>query len=451
MTATDAPTGSAAPIPPDWADELRSWLEDSWDPDLTVGEWWERLGRSGWSAPLLPADAYGRGLNRADALVAARIIRDFGALGAPVGMGIGLVAPTIVAHGTREQIDRFLPDIVSGKKWWCQLFSEPGAGSDLAGLGTRAERDGDQWIVNGQKVWTSGGHYADLGMLVARTNPTAPKHQGITWFAFDMHQPGADVRTLREMTGGTMFCEVFFSDAVVSDADRIGEVNNGWQVANTTLFHERSGMGVGGGGGVERPGAVMARPGTVVDDLPKRAGDFVRPPKAKAARATVEPAAPVPSAATVYIELARATGQDQDPVIRQALAQSYILSELQRLNAQRHKAVRAQGGDIPGLPSFSKLLTAHVLRHHRDLGLQLLGARGTLHGYDDEQRGSLAGVPGGRVAHRLTAQALQAQALPIFGGTDQIQRNIIGERVLGLPKEPGDLSRLPWNELPKNG
>ena len=436
----------------DWDDELRSFLAESWDPDLTVGEWWERLGMSGWSAPLLPADAYGRGMNRADAMVAARIIRDFGALGAPVGMGTGLVAPTIITHGTREQIDRFLPDIVTGKKWWCQLFSEPGAGSDLAGLGTRAEQDGDQWIVNGQKVWTSGGHWADLGMLIARTNPTAPKHQGITWFAFDMHQPGADVRTLREMTGGVMFCEVFFSDAAVSDADRIGDVNNGWQVANTTLFHERSGMGAGGGAGGERPGpGQMARPGTVADDLGKRAGDFVRAPKRKASMAVVDPVASRATPATVYVELARATGQLQDPVIRQSLVQAHILSEVQRMNTQRHKAVRAQGGDIPGLPSFSKLLTAHILRHHRDLGLQLLGARGMLHGYDAEQRETLGDVPGGTVAHRLTAQALQAQALPIFGGTDQIQRNIIGERVLGLPKEPGDLSRLPWNELPKNG
>jgi alkylation response protein AidB-like acyl-CoA dehydrogenase len=434
----------------DWTDELRGWLEDSWDPDLTVGEWWERLGMSGWSAPLLPADAYGRGMNRADAIAAARMIRDFGALGAPVGMGIGLVAPTIVTHGTREQVDRFLPDIVSGKKWWCQLFSEPGAGSDLAGLGTRAERDGDQWVVNGQKVWTSGGHWADMGMLIARTNPTAPKHQGITWFAFDMHQPGAEVRTLREMTGGAMFCEVFFSDAVVSDGDRIGDVNNGWQVANTTLFHERSGMGAGAGAGAEQPASgQMARPGTVADDLGKRAGDFVRTPKPKT-KAAVRDARPT-SPANLYIDLARATGQDRDPVVRQALVQSHILTEVQRLNTQRHKAVRAQGGDIPGLPNFSKLMTANILRHHRDLGLQLLGARGMLHGYDADQRETLDDVPGGRVALRLTGQALQAQALPIFGGTDQIQRNIIGERVLGLPKEPGDLSRLPWNELPKNG
>jgi len=426
-------------------DELRQWLAENWDPDLTVAAWWERLGMAGWAAPLLPTDAYGRGLNRADAMAVARTIADFGALGAPFGMGIGLVAPTILTHGTREQIDRYLPDIVAGRVWWCQLFSEPGAGSDLAGLSTRAVQDGDVWVINGQKVWTSGGRWADLGMLLARTDPTAPKHQGITWFAIDMHQPGVEVRTLREMTGGEMFCEVFFTDAVVSDAARIGERNMGWQVANTTLFHERAGMGAGGERG--GAGALIARPGTVANDLEKRAGDFVRAAK--------QPSGDEPqgfsSSARLYIDLARDLGVERDPVVRQALAKSYMLGELQRMNALRHKAVRSAGGDIPGLPNFGKLLTAQLLRHNRDLAMQLLGARGMLHGYDDTQRASLAGAPGGRVAHVLTAQALQAQALPIFGGTDQIQRNIVGERVLGLPKEPGDLSRLPFNELPRNG
>jgi alkylation response protein AidB-like acyl-CoA dehydrogenase len=429
-----------------WVDDLRSFLDDSWDPDLTVGDWWERLGMAGWAAPSLPADAYGHGLTRPDAVLAARMIREHGALGAPVGMGTGLVAPTIVTHGVPEQLTRYLPDIVTGRRWWCQLFSEPGAGSDLAGLATRAVQDGDLWVVNGQKVWTSGGHMADLGMLLARTNPAAPKHQGITWFAVDMHQPGIEVRTLREMTGGAMFSEVFFTDATVADEARIGEVNNGWQVANTTLLHERSGMGAGGDRGVVLSGA---RPGTIADDLGRRAGDFVKPPAETRSRTTSTKPASTPGG--IYTVVARATGQDRDPSIRQALAQSYILTEVQRLNLERAKAVRAAGGDIPGLPNFSKLLTAQLLRHHRDLGLRLLGPRGMLHGYDDAQRASLADAPGGPAAHTLTAQALQAQALPIFGGTDQIQRNIIGERALGLPKEPGDLSRVPWRDLPRNG
>src|SRR5688500_9629633 len=167
--------------------ELRAWLEENWDPDLTVGEWWERLGLSGWAAPMLPENAYGRGLQRADGVRVQQTIAEFGALGAPGGLGLLLAAPTIATHGTQEQIDLYVRDIVTGKHAWCQLFSEPSAGSDLAGLNTRAVKDGDEWIVNGQKVWTSSGHVADLGMLLARTDSDVPKHEGITYFAFDMH------------------------------------------------------------------------------------------------------------------------------------------------------------------------------------------------------------------------------------------------------------------------
>jgi alkylation response protein AidB-like acyl-CoA dehydrogenase len=439
-------TGTSATVGADPVDQLRDWLEESWDPDLTVGEWWERLGLAGWANPILPADCFGRGLSRGDVVRVSSEIARFGALGAPVGIGLNLAAPTIATHGTPEQIDAYIPDIVTGRMGWCQLFSEPGAGSDLAGLTTRAVKDGDVWIVNGQKVWTSGGHLADLGMLLARTNPEAPKHQGITWFVLDMHQPGVEVRPLREMTGQTAFSEVFFTDAVVRDRARIGDTNNGWTVANTTLAFERSGMGAGGGAAAARRGALAARPGTVARDLHKRAGDVVRRPSA----APVERAKP-PSPAQQHINLARETGRITDPVIRQRLAQAHILGTLTRLTAERHKAVRAAGGDIPGVPNFSKLLMAHILRHNRDLGMDLLGARGMLHAYDSGGRAELASEVGGLAAMEITAQALGAQALPIFGGTDQIQRNIIGERVLGLPKEPGDLAQVPFNQLPKNG
>jgi alkylation response protein AidB-like acyl-CoA dehydrogenase len=372
----------------------------------------------------------------------ASTVADAGALGAPFGLGPALAAPTIATHGTPEQIERYVPDIVTGQRSWCQLFSEPGAGSDLAGLTTRAVRDGDVWVVNGQKVWTSGGHFADFGMLLARTDPSVPKHQGITWFALDMHQPGVEVRPLKEMTGNTMFSEVFFTDATVPDANRIGDLHAGWTVANTTLHYERSGMGAGG---------LFARAGTVARDLDRRAGDFVRPaeppsrPEASTARGERR------SPATLYIEVARKLGKDADPAIRQRLVQAHILGEIRRMTTERHKAVRAGGGDIAGVANFSKLLMGDILRLNRDLGLQLLGPRGMLHSYDAEQRATLDDAPGGNRAHSITAQALSAQALPIYGGTDQIQRNIIGERVLGLPKEPGDLSRVPFNELPKNG
>ena len=227
-------------------DGLNGWLEANWDPELTLAAWWDRLGRSGWAAPMLPADRFGLALGRLDALRAARAISEFGAVGAPIGLGLGMAAPTIAVHGTPEQVTRFVGPIVTGRSAWCQLFSEPGAGSDLAGLSTRAVRDGDAWIVNGQKVWTSGAQLADVGMLLARTNPAAPKHRGLTWFALDMHQPGVEVRPLRQMTGGTNFSEVFLTDVVVHDDARIGDLHGGWAVANTTLAYERAGMGAGG-------------------------------------------------------------------------------------------------------------------------------------------------------------------------------------------------------------
>jgi alkylation response protein AidB-like acyl-CoA dehydrogenase len=426
--------------------ELGGWLEDNWDPDLTVAQWWERLGLAGWSAPMLPADCYGRGLSRSDALRAQAMIASFGALGAPQGLGLALAAPTIVAHGTPEQVDAFVRDIVTGQKAWCQLFSEPGAGSDLAGLSTRAIRDGDVWIVNGQKVWTSGGHLADLGMLLARTNPHAPKHQGITWFVLDMHQPGVEVRPLREMTGSTMFSEVFFTDAEVPDAARISDVDDGWRVANTTLLVERSGMGAGGDAPVR--GVVMARPGTVAGDLERRAGDLVA--RSTRASSTTAPS-PVPrSPANAYVQLARSFDKSNDPLVRQGLVRLHVLREIARLNAERHKAVRATGGEIPGIANFSKLAMGTIVRLQRDLGLQILGARGMLHSYGDEVGATLPDAGGGSPAVVASSTALGAQALPIFGGTDQIQRNIIGERTLGLSKEPGDLSHVPFSELPKN-
>src|SRR5881398_2693760 len=223
----------------DVIDELGSWLDENWDPDLTVAEWWERLGLSGWAAPSLPENAYGKGLSRNDTVRVQTEIARFGALGAPAGLGLLLAAPTIATHGSQEQIDEYVRDIVTGQKAWCQLFSEPGAGSDLAGLTARAIQDGEEWVVNGQKVWTSGGQVADLGMLLARTDADVPKHQGISYFALDMHQPGVDVRPLREMTGRAMSNEVFLSEARVSDAALIGGKNNGWAVANTTLAFER--------------------------------------------------------------------------------------------------------------------------------------------------------------------------------------------------------------------
>ena len=425
-------------------EELRAWLEENWDPDLTVGQWWEKLGTAGWAAPTLPKNAYGRELSRADAVAVANEIGEFGALGAPAGLGLLLAAPTIATHGNQEQIDTLVRDIVTGKRAWCQLFSEPGAGSDLAGLTTKAVKDGDVWIINGQKVWTSMGQTADMGMLLARTNPDAPKHQGISWMAIDMHQPGVEVRPLIEMTGHAMFNEVFMSDAVVPDNWVIGDLNAGWAAANTTLANERAGLGAGGGGSFGG-----ATPGTIANQLDKRAGDFVAA-RAQARAKRPSGAKTRQSTAQLLIGMAKGNGKSADPVVRQGLARLHTLGEIGRLNAERLKGVRARGGDIPGMANIAKLGQSEIVRSQRDLGLAIVGAAGMLHPYKDEQREVNDRATGNPFLGMITMSALYAQAPPIYGGTDQIQRNIIGERALGLPKEPGPPSDTPFSQLPKN-
>ncbi len=435
MTDTRAPAT-------DVTAEVTAWLEENWDPDLTVGEWWERLCDSGWGAPTLPVDWCGRGLSREDAVRVQGTIAKFGALGAPQGLGTLLAAPTIAVHGTDEQKRRFIRDTISGKKAWCQLFSEPGAGSDLAGLGTRAVKDGDHWIVNGQKVWTSGAQIADLGMLLARTDPDVPKHQGITYFAFDMHQDGIEIRPLREITGRAMFNEVFLTEAVAEDAAAIGGVNNGWAVANTTLMFERAGLGAGGSGG----GGVGASAGSIAGDLDKRAGDFTRPPSgARVARAGLS------MSPDQLAKLARENGMITDATVRQDLAQLHTFHEIARYTNLRTKALRAQGKEIPGAGNMAKLSMSRILKLSRDLGLRIIGPYGTLHSYTDAGKDELAALTG-EVRHAgITEAALFAQGPSIYGGTDEIQHNIIGERALGLPKEPNRDRTTAWKDLTRNG
>ena len=422
--------------------DLQKFLDSEWDPELSVGEWWEKLGSEGWAAPAWPSAWYGRDLSREESGRVAAAITKHGALGAPGGLGLLLAGPTIATHGSDEQKQRYLRDIVTGQKAWCQLFSEPGAGSDLAGLGCKAVKDGEEWIINGQKVWTSGGQIADLGMLIARTDPDVPKHQGITWFAFDMHQPGVEVRPLREMTGRALFNEVFLSDARVPDSEIIGGLNNGWAVANTTLMFERAGLGAGGHGA-----ASLAQPGTVAGDLDKRAGDFVRERKDGGG----DPVGILGGAAKALTELAKSTGKAKDPSIRQHLMKLHTLTELGRYNNLRLKAAKAAGKDIPGLPNIAKLSMSEIVRTQRDLGLAIVGPYGTLHAYNPDDRAVLNEATGNPFLGMITELALFAQGPPIYGGTDQVQRNIIGERVLGLPKEPNNDRTTAYKDLPKNG
>jgi alkylation response protein AidB-like acyl-CoA dehydrogenase len=404
--------------------ELRAWLDQNWDPDLTVGEWWERLGLSGWATPMWPEQWYGRGSSRDEANVVGREITAYGAVGAPAGLGLLLAGPTIVAHGTDEQRQRYLPDIVTGRKAWCQLFSEPGAGSDLAGLQSKAVRDGDEWVVNGQKVWTSGAQAADLGMLLARTDADVPKHRGISYFALDMHQPGIDVRPLREMTGRALFNEVFMTDARVADADLIGGLNQGWAVANTTLANERAGLGAGGGGAVG--GAI---PGTKAGYLEQRVGEFVGRSSSRTGGALAG------RGSSFLIDLAKGNGAITDPTIRQDLMRLHTMNEIARYTTLRMKAAKAAGRGPGPEANTAKLVMSRITRLSRDLGPRILGAHGQL----AKDSAPLSGM--------ITEMVLFAPAVSIYGGSDEIQKNIIGERVLGLPSEPRVDKDLPFKDL----
>jgi alkylation response protein AidB-like acyl-CoA dehydrogenase len=443
MTDTTQSTDSTSTRPDDLLVELKSWLEDNWDPQLTVADWWERLGTSGWAVPAWPVESFGKGVSRGDAVRIQKSIADFGALSAPGGLGLLLAGPTIVMHGTDEQKRRHLGDIVTGKQAWCQLFSEPGAGSDLAGIQARALKDGDEWVVNGQKVWTSGGHVADKAILIARTDIDQPKHAGITYFLIDMHQSGIDVRALKEMTGRAMFNEVFLTDARVADQEVLGGLGNGWKVANTTLMFERAGLGAGGGSAATS----AATPGTVQGDLERKAGDFVRSGGRKGGVAGTL----FGFTGKTMAKVVERAGKSADLVTRQKLMQLHTLGEVARFNNLRLKAANAAGQDIPGLPNISKLLMSDTLRLSRDLGEELAGAYGTLHAYEPEQRQTLEDNIDFPDLDAITEMALFAQGPSIYGGTDEIQRNIIGERVLGLPKEPGPAKDTPFSQLPKNG
>jgi alkylation response protein AidB-like acyl-CoA dehydrogenase len=406
--------------------ELRAWLDESWDPDVTVAEWWARLADGKWAVPAWPGEWRGRGFGGDLVRVVNDALREAGALGPPSGLGVLLAGPTIYTHGTQEQKERYLRPIVDGQEGWCQLFSEPGAGSDLASLQTKAVRDGDEWVITGQKVWTSGGQAAELGMLIARTDPDLPKHQGITYFAFPMDQPGVEVRPLREMTGRSLFSEVFFDEARVRDDAIVGGLNNGWKVANTTLAFERAGLG-GGGSGAGGGGF----PGKKAGLLDTRAGDLVTGVgKGRA----VQPSAFGGSFGMLQ-GIAEKLGNAGDPVIRQRLAELYTLNEIGRMTSLRAKAARAAGEGIGGQGNLAKLLMSRIIRISRDLGPAILGPEGMLTG--DQ-------TTGGGFVQEMT---LFAPAPSIYGGTDEIQKNIIGERVLGLPKEPGPSKDTPFREL----
>jgi alkylation response protein AidB-like acyl-CoA dehydrogenase len=394
------------------------WLTRNWRPGIPRREWLELVVDSGWAAPSWPREWHGLGL--APELTSV-VVEAFARVGAPgtAQDRHNLWANTLLAFGSDEAKGRFLRPLMLDELPMCLLYSEPGAGSDLASIQTKAVRDGDEWVVNGQKVWTSGGRQAEYAMLIARTDWDVPKHRGITFFWFPMRQPGVEVRPLRQATGDARFNEVFLTDARVPHANVLGALNDGWMVLQTALAYERAVMGE-----VQRrrvpAGSALARQGA------QQGGrDAVR-------AADDEAPAPVPDLS--LLELARDTGRAGDPVLRQRLAQLHALVRVNQWNGERAKAALEQGTTSP-VVSLGKLAMSRILHTAGRLQVELLGPEGALAGDDSPQ------------AADATYAMLNAFFTSIGGGTDQIQRNIIGERILGLPKEP-ELDRgVPFRDV----
>jgi alkylation response protein AidB-like acyl-CoA dehydrogenase len=368
-------------------------------PRAEYEEWYPVFAASGLVVPTWPVAHGGLDLTPAVARAIDAELRPFN-LGRLNPLGLNNTAPALYSYGSEEQRLRFLRPMVLNEEKWCQLFSEPGAGSDLASLATRAERDGDSWYVTGQKVWSTWAHLSDFAILLARTDPDAPKRQGVTYFLVDLHQPGVEVRPLRHIGGEVEFNEVFLDRALVPDAYRVGEVGQGWKVANATLSGERQMVSGAGSGGVDRIG------GRGVEHL---------------------------------LELARATGRGGDPVVRQRLMR--LLSE-ERIRDWTNQRVRAQVkvGRAPGPESsVGKVHQGELNQRIQLLATDLLGA------------GAMAWPADPRRELPLELRGmLRSRANTIEGGTTEVNKNIVGERVLGLPREPDPWQGAPWREVPRS-
>lgn len=316
-------------------------------------------------------------------------------------LGLNNTAAALFSHGTDEQRQRFLPPIVRNEEKWCQLFSEPGAGSDLASLATKAIQDGDEWVVSGQKVWTTWADEADFGILLARTDPEQPKHKGITYFLLDMRQPGVEVRPLRQITGEREFNEVFIDGARVPDAHRVGEVNDGWRVSASTLSSERQMVSGSGSGGMGRLGG---------------------------------------SSAERLITLAQETGRWSDPVVRGKIMRLWAQEQIRGWTNARVRAALSSGQSPGAASSIGKVHQATLNQQIQDLMVDLVGT------------GGLA-WPSGGDADALPREVqgwMRSLANSTEGGTTDINKNILGERVLGLPKEPDPWKGKPWKDVPRS-
>jgi alkylation response protein AidB-like acyl-CoA dehydrogenase len=398
--------------------EARSWLEANAEPrdsedgaEDVLGEalreediaaakaWQKKKAEAGWACLRWPKEYGGRGASAIEQVIWGQEEARFKTPANIFAITHGMCAPTVMAHGTEEQKRKWIPGMLTGENVWCQLFSEPAAGSDLAGLRSTAERDGDSWIVNGQKIWTTGAQIADWGIFVARSDPTAPKHKGLTYFVVDMHAPGIEVRPIHQINGGAAFNEVFFTDVRVPDAYRLDEVGNGWKVALTTLMNERASIGAGGGGGA-------------INEL-------------------------IDLATRIEIDGRRAIDESG---VRERLADFMVRARALRYTRYRTLTALSQG-KVPGPEaSLGKLVGAVLGQEMAAFGMELQGMAAAA-------CDAGASVDGGAWQMRF----LSFPGLRIAGGTDEVLRNIIAERVLGLPPELRVDKDVPFKDIPTGG
>jgi len=390
--------------------EVRTWLAANWDPEMSLVAWRNKLVDSGWGIPQWPEAWHGRGLPLG---LVRGVEEEFASIGA-VGVaksGVRLLAAaTLLEHGTDRQKERYLRRILTGEDTWCQLFSEPGSGSDLAGATTRADLHGDYWLINGQKVWTTSAHHADHGLLLARTDWDAPKHEGMSYFVIDIKQPGVDVQPLKQMNGHASFNQVFFTDVQVPAENLIGRIGEGWKVAMTTLAHERRGAD-----GLNAPSRRGSRTGRIYEEERRELETANQPYKWYPQRA---------GRADLVLDRAKETGANKDPHVRQEIAKLMILAKSAEWTARRARAAQQQGRPQGPEGSLGKLAASHVARAAAHVHTLMTGAEAMLTGTGSPRNGTIAEI------------LVSVPAISIAGGTDEIQRNIIAERVLGLPKEP---------------
>jgi alkylation response protein AidB-like acyl-CoA dehydrogenase len=375
--------------------------------------WYPTFGHSGLVVPTWPVEYGGLDVSSGVARTIEAELSPYN-LGRLNPLGLNLAAPALFAHGTEAQRLRFLPPIVRNEEVWCQLFSEPGAGSDLASLATRAELDGDEWVISGQKVWTTWAHLADFGVLLARTDPDEPKRKGITYFLIDLHQPGVDVRPLRHIGGEVDFNEVFLDATRVPDAQRVGEVGNGWAVANATLSGERQMVSGSGSGGVDRIG------GSGVARLIQAARE---------------------RSATGF------PGGWDDVVVRQELMRLHSEETIRGWTNQRVRASLKAGRSPGPESSIGKVHQGGLNQRIQLLATDVLGASAMAW----EPTTDASGEDGYATSLPYEVRGmLRSRANTIEGGTTEVNKNILGERVLGLPREPDPYQSSPWRDVPRS-